>query len=290
LVREWNALPPQEKVEVQAQGRRTVSALMAVKVAMSASRSAADPPPNWETAYERVARPGPSEEMAKKIVAYLQRTTEATAGDIAAAVGAPTKESASFKAALDMARDDGYVRRVGVALRGIKWDTTEWADHQLLEAPRVLDVEREIVSLVEDVGLASLDQISGELGLESDSPDLLAALERAIAGGVVAWYCNGIYGLAVDRLEGFTTKRDLWAETVPADDDPTVEGALAELEASIKGLASAMRTEESQNPEAPEEPEDDPYEGLRRVRELHEAGVLTDEEFGAKKADLLRRI
>ena len=63
LVREWNALPPHEKVEVQAQGRRTVSALMAVKVAMSASRSAADPPPNWETAYERVARPswrGPS--------------------------------------------------------------------------------------------------------------------------------------------------------------------------------------------------------------------------------------
>ena len=34
----------------------------------------------------------------------------------------------------------------------------------------------------------------------------------------------------------------------------------------------------------------DPFEQLRQLSELRDAGVLTEEEFDAKKADLLRRI
>ena len=35
---------------------------------------------------------------------------------------------------------------------------------------------------------------------------------------------------------------------------------------------------------------DDVIEQIRKLKELHEAGVLTDEEFSAKKAELLNRI
>ena len=35
------------------------------------------------------------------------------------------------------------------------------------------------------------------------------------------------------------------------------------------------------------EPEPDPIEQLKQLGELHEAGVLTDEEFAAQKAKLL---
>jgi hypothetical protein len=34
-------------------------------------------------------------------------------------------------------------------------------------------------------------------------------------------------------------------------------------------------------------PQDDPMEQLRKVAELHQQGILTDEEFAAKKAQLL---
>jgi hypothetical protein len=35
---------------------------------------------------------------------------------------------------------------------------------------------------------------------------------------------------------------------------------------------------------------DGTFEQIRRLGELHEAGILTDEEFAAKKAELLRRL
>jgi hypothetical protein len=300
LVRKWNALPPQERAEVQEQGLRTVAAIMAVKVAVTAEGSAADPPANWQAALERVLRAAPAEQMAKAVVAYLQEVSEATVEEIARVVGAVGKDDFTFKGAMEMARSDGYIRRVGVTFRGIKWDTTEWADLDLLDTPHVRRVEAGIVAFVEEVGIASIDHIGGELGLEDNSPELLAALERAVAEESIFWYCNGTYGLARERLEGFEPQRDLWAETLPAKGDKDLGGALAELESSVKGLASAMKAE---NPGAasaapgPTEKDggsdgrgEDPYENLRRIQDLREAGVLTEEEYAAKKAEMLARI
>jgi hypothetical protein len=293
LVRKWNALPAEERAAIQEQGRRAVAAIMAVKVAATAERSAGDPPATWQAAVGRALRASPAEQMAKAVVTYLQNVSEATAEEIAAAVGAAGKDDSAFKGAMDMARNDGYIRRVGVTFQGIRWDTTEWADLQLLDTPHVRRIEGEIVAFVGEVGIASLDHISGELGLEDDAPELFAALERAIADGSVAWCCNGIYGLSPTGLENFEPERDLWAETLPNEGDRDLGSALAELESAVKGLAAAMKPRSSGMGEAPDGSDDrdeDPYEGLRRIQELHDAGELTAEEFAAKKGELLRRI
>jgi len=232
--------------------------------------------------------------MAKAVVVHLQKASEATAEEIAAAVGAAGKDDSTLKRAMSLARDDGYIRRVGVTFHGIKWDTTEWADLQLLDTPHVRRLEEEIVAFVRDFGLVSLDHISGELGLENDAPEFRAALERAISDESIGWYCNGIYGLSQSQLGDFEPKHDLWAETKPATEDKDLGGALEELESAVKGLARAMKASGGVDAipvdGAPDDQDDDPYEGLRRIQELHDAGVLTAEELAAKKAELLRRI
>ncbi len=302
LVRKWNALPPEARAAVQEQGRRTVVAIMAVKVAASAERSAADPPATWQAARETIRRAGPAEEMAKAVVAALQKVPEATVEEIADAVGATGKNDSILKSAMRMAQDDGYIRRRGVNLRGIKWDITEWADLNLIDNPQVCRLETEIAAFVGEFGIASLDQISSRLCLEDDSPELRSALERAISDESVHWYCNGIYGLAQDQLEDFEPKRDLWAETVPAEGRRDFEGALKELELAVKGLAGALKGGDSDDasdglaptpspsPGSGGEGGDDPYDAIQRLQELREKGVLTEEEFAAKKAELLQRI
>jgi hypothetical protein len=292
LIRRWNALPSEKRAEMQEQGRRAVVAIMAVKVAATAERSAADPPATWSAALEGALHPGPAETMAKAVVRHLQEVTEATSEKIAAAVGAAGKEDSTLKRAMAMARDDGYIRRVGVTFHGIKWDTTEWADLDLLDTQPVREVEAKIVAFVESFGLVSLDQISGELGLEDDAPELRAALELAISDASLTWYCNGVYGLSPDRLEGFQPDRDLWAETKPATGDKDLSSALEELEEAVKSLAAAMSAKgvDAGFNGASEDGGTDPYADLRRVQDLRDAGVLTEEEFAAKKVELLKRI
>jgi DNA-binding transcriptional ArsR family regulator len=297
LVQQWNSLPPAQRAEVQEQGRRAAVAIMAVKVAATAERSVADPPADWREALDRVLRAGPPEAMAQAVVAHLQRVKEATVEEIAAAVGAAGKDDSTLRRAMAMAREDGYIRRAGVTFRGIKWDTTEWADLQLLDTPHVRQLEQEIVAFVGDFGIVSLDHISGELGFEDDAPELRAALERAISEESVSWYCGGMYGLSPSQIEGFQPRRDLWAETRPPVAGKDLGGALDELEAAVKALAHAMKANDI--PEAPPELApgeaanghgEDPYASLRQLQELYDAGVLTAEEFAAKKAELLKRI
>jgi hypothetical protein len=166
------------------------------------------------------------------------------------------------------------------------------ADLQLLDSPHIRRIEGEIVNFLGEV---SIDHISAELALEEDAPELFAALERAIADESAVWYCGGIYGLAPSRLEGFEPKRDLWAETLPAKGDKDLGSAVAELESAVMGLARAMKADGVDEVPAPaddgaDDRDEDPYEGLRRIQELHDRGVLTAEELAAKKAELLRRI
>ncbi|HEX5527647.1 MAG TPA: SHOCT domain-containing protein [Solirubrobacterales bacterium] len=293
LVRKWNALPPEERDAVQEQGRRAIAAIMAVKAAATASRSVSDPPENWDAALEAARHPGPAEKMAKQIVEHLQAVSESTMGEIAGAVGAAGKDDTTLERAMRIAQSDGYIRRVGVNFRGIRWDTTEWADKQLLDSPHIRQLEQKIVAFAGNFGLVSLDHISGRLGLEDDAPELRGALERAVSDQSIEWYGNGIYGLPLDRLSGFVPEVDLWAETKPPREDRDIGGAIDELEAAVKDLAKAMKATgiHKRAPAAPDDGGGDaPYEALRQLQELHGAGALTDEEYAAKKAELLQRI
>lgn len=47
------------------------------------------------------------------------------------------------------------------------------------------------------------------------------------------------------------------------------------------------RQEEEQRAAAPPPPEESPMEKLKELGQLHESGVLTDEEFAAAKAKIL---
>jgi hypothetical protein len=295
LVRKWNALPAAERDVVQDQGRRAIAAIMAVKAAATASRSVSDPPANWEAALDAARNPGPVEKMAKDIVEHLQEVSESTMGEIASAVGAAGKDDTTLERATRIAQSDGYIRRVGVNFRGIRWDTTEWADKQLLDSPHIRQLEQKIVAFAGNFGLVSLDHISGRLGLEDDAPELRGALERAISDQSIEWYGNGIYGLPLDRLTGFAPEMDLWAETRPPREDQDFGGAIDELEAAVRDLAAAMKATGIHKKGAKAALLDDgsadgPYEALRQLRELHEAGALTDEEYAPKKAELLQRI
>ncbi len=299
LVRKWNALPDAERDVVQAQGRRAIAAIMAVKAAATASRNVSDPPANWEAALDAARRPGPAETMAKEIVEHLQEVSESTVGEIAVAVGAAGKDDTALEKAMRIAQNDGFIRRVGVNFRGIRWDTTEWADKQLLDSPHIRGIEEKIVTFVGSFGLVSLDHISGRLGVEEDAPELRGALERAVTEETVEWYGNGMYGLPLDQLTDFAPELDLWAETKPPREDQDFGGAIDELESAVKDLAVAMKATGIHKRADPDKgdgavvddgSEADPYKTLRQVQELHEAGILTDEEHAAKKAEILQRI
>ncbi len=48
--------------------------------------------------------------------------------------------------------------------------------------------------------------------------------------------------------------------------------------------------EQAAQPQTQEEPAGDPMAELEKLGELHQNGILTDEEFAAKKADILARM
>jgi hypothetical protein len=243
LVQKWNALPPQQRAEVQDQGRRTVAALVSIKAAITVERTATPPPESWDAALALVAQPGAAEEMAKAVVAHLQTVAEATPEEIASAVGAAGKDDTTLKRAMGMAKDDGYIHKVGITFRGIKWDTTEWADGRLLDSPHIKKLEEDVVSFVGAFGIVSLAQLCGDLGLDDEAPELRSALERAITDESVTWYCNGIYGLSVTSLDGFAARRDLWAETGQTIEHKDFGDAVGELEAAVRSLAGALKTD-----------------------------------------------
>ncbi len=67
------------------------------------------------------------------------------------------------------------------------------------------------------------------------------------------------------------------------------------VKSDLEPLADAVRqgiaTQHAAPPTAPSaESADDPYEALRKLASLRDAGVLTEEEFETKKQDLLGRI
>jgi putative oligomerization/nucleic acid binding protein len=66
--------------------------------------------------------------------------------------------------------------------------------------------------------------------------------------------------------------------------------ALLELVAAAHRAQPATGPSTSQPPPSAERPPPDPFEEIRKLGELRSAGLLTEEEFTAKKAQLLDRI
>lgn len=74
---------------------------------------------------------------------------------------------------------------------------------------------------------------------------------------------------------------------------PTEESVKAAKALEVAGksvLANSQSTPAQSSPTPPPVAAPDPAEQLKKLAELHAAGVVTDEEFAAKKADLLDRM
>jgi hypothetical protein len=301
LISKYRTLPAEQRSAVQSEARETIAALAAVKVALTAAHGETTIPKNWEEAQQLALAPDAASLMAREVIAALQEHAEMTTDQLSDAVGAVSRDDTSFKRALDIAKDDGYIRRAGVNFRGIKWDVTEWADRDLLDTPHVRSLEQRIVELIDRFGLCSQDHISAALGLDDDAPELRAALERALAVDNVSWYGHGIYGLASESLRTFVPTEDIWSETAPTDDGEVgTDAALDRLKTSVKSLAKALSQPDDEPADGgPPSIESsigtadrtgDPVSRLKQLKELADAGVITEAEFEAKKSSLLEAI
>jgi hypothetical protein len=66
---------------------------------------------------------------------------------------------------------------------------------------RSLALSERIVGRLEEVGVATREDLARELGVDSRSPDLQDAVERTLGTGRAEWYGSGTYGLRRAELE-----------------------------------------------------------------------------------------
>lgn len=166
----------------------------------------------WEEVREAALRPDPAFVMAKHIVAFVREQGEVEEGAIASGVGAPSDNDEVFRAAMQIAESDGYIKHK--SFFSLKWQVTDFADEELSSNEHVLRMEEDLIRYIEQSGLADVDELVLAVGAGShDSPAFLAALERALAAGRVEWLNLSAYGLPVERL------RDFAAPVAEATDD-----------------------------------------------------------------------
>ena len=102
-------------------------------------------------------------------------------------------------------------------------------------------------------------------------------------GGMIALGTAAVYKMSkkdVQRVEEHTGK------TAEDLSDEELQAAIEDLQIQVDELSDA-EWDEVEKSDTEEEKEDDYIEQLERLAELHEKGILTDEEFESKKKQLL---
>ena len=144
-----------------------------------------------------------------------------------------------------------------------------------------LKIERHL----DEVGVASREDLAQALRLEPNSAKLQEAIERALGSGRAEWYGPGLYGVPRGELEGLAERTPDQIETgetggTAGNGGPKdIGGAVAQLESSLEGLGAALReTESADRTDA---------ERIRELRRLADDGLITDAQFEAKKSEIL---
>lgn len=178
---------------------------------------------------------------------------------------------------------------------------TDFADLELSTSEHVLRIEEDIVVFLVSDGLADINEIALTVGASGpESPAFLAALERAMASGRVEWLNLSTYGLPPAQLSDIPEPVLATVESYEgASATSSIPEAAAELTAAIaalhrvftKGRSTALDKFAPTAVPALAAGEDlEVYGQLRSLVELHQAGVLSDDEFTKKKAEILQRI
>lgn len=136
-------------------------------------------------------------------------------------------------------------------------------------------------------GIATREELAAGLKIDADSPQLQEALERLLGSGRAEWYGPGVYGMPRGQLEVMGTVDPGGAEDTDeedaaedeSDDQPKLAVAVSALEGSLSVLAGTLS--EGTPEEIPAE------ERIRELRHLADSGVISDEEFEARRRELL---
>jgi hypothetical protein len=140
-------------------------------------------------------------------------------------------------------------------------------------------------------GLNAYD--AGELalavGAEDSSADYRAALDLAMAAGRVSWPNWATYGLPPRELADFEAGEERTVPDRQQLDIPEAASEVARLVIEIKRSVSFIQVP-SNRPDTAARSTADPLESLKRLAELHNAGVVDDNEFREKMAELMARI
>ncbi|HEX8086457.1 MAG TPA: SHOCT domain-containing protein [Solirubrobacteraceae bacterium] len=296
VLAEWNRLPPDSKARVQGEAADVSRSLNDLRKALGARLFGSDDEHiSWDQARALALHPRPTFTMAKTIVEMLRQAGELSEEELSRHFAGG--HHAGFESALEIALEDGYIQAAGPK----RWRLTGFADLELVGSDEVVFLERAIVAHVEAVGLAGRDELALGVGApEFASPIFLAAAERALASGAIEWLGPGLYGLPRERL---ALKAAPSQADAPTDVDAgRIRPILVELAREVNELRVAVSRERSGRggttraqlaaaaPAPHSSRAEDPIDRLRRLKELVDAGVLTQAEFEQKKADLLSQV
>ena len=127
---------------------------------------------------------------------------------------------------------------------------------------RSLALSERITERLEDVGVATRDDLARELGVEPRSADFQDALERTLGTGRAEWYGSGTYGLPRPELEAMISNARQASEREepsgdadrPSPGEPSagLGPAIGELSSSLEELQGAMTARSGE--EAPAKP------------------------------------
>jgi len=214
--------------------------------------------------------------MATRIVrAVADSGRPMTDDDLVPICGAAGAGDAAFQLALRLTALEGLI-----AERNGSWWPTDLSDSELDGSEHAREVEAGIVKHVEAVGLVERDELAGAVGVSASSVEFRAGLERALASGRVSWLAWSLYGVPAARLR----------ELSPPESDPP-EAERPDLARAALAASGALR-EISRKFAATDRSgaQDETLQKLETLAKLKETGVITNEEFSAKKADLLARL
>lgn len=303
VLAEWNRLDPEAKARVQSQASAVTRDLNQLRRALGVRLFKKDEEISWEDARALALDPALDFVMAKQLVDILLRDSEIAEADLREELGAVGEYDAVFVAALEIAEDDGYIEQSGPS----RWRITGFADRQLENSEHVRFIEQAIVNYVNEIGLAGRDELALAVGApEFHSDEFLAAVERALVGGSLEWLGPGLYGLPVAQLVDLEPPEQE-VDAAPKADQAELKLVLGDLKGSISNLKSAVSGARAhrpasldagaaalsmESPPAQEAPTstNDSLEVLRALKDLYDAGILTDEEFQSKKTELLGRM
>ncbi|NEU56144.1 PH domain-containing protein [Halorussus sp. MSC15.2] len=164
----------------------------------------------------------------------------------------------------------------------------------------VLDPDEEVMFLIEGKNIQEKGEGRGVLGSDVDAKNsllssiLTGATDKRLVSKIPQMTGDDEQTIPYSRIEGvdldtgLVTKKLTVKTSGSAYEFGVQDPDADEVREMVRFIREKMK--ESQQANAPAASEPDPTEQLKNIKELHDQGVLSDEEFEEKKNDLLDKM